>query len=166
MLNLKRKRIDSGSFGSQSSITTGWRRPLGSTDPFSSKTLPIMTLLGYIIALLAGCPDNSSWDTSMQELARTMDLMRDAMCFDEEHAQHRRGLYASVNTGISYGGSTKVCHFVQPSHFPKLLQAPGKLGPRSNRRKQAVNTLLSCKPLKALSGYTSSGFDSSCLNLT
>jgi len=96
-----------------------------------------------------------------------MDLTRDAMCFDEEHTQHRRGSYASVNTGLSYGGGAKVRCFVgpPPPAFLKLPQAPGKLGPRSSRRKQAVDALLSCKPLKALSGYISSGFDGSCPNL-
>jgi len=84
---------------------------------FSSETVPITTPSGYIIALLAGRPDGSSWDTSMGELARAMDLTRDAMCFDDVDATHRRGSYASVNTGISYGGGAKVRSFFEPLCF-------------------------------------------------
>lgn len=75
----------------------------------TSKTLPITTPSGYIIALLAGRPASSTWDDCMVSLAGIMNLTRDAMRFDDKEAKHRRGTYASVNTGISYGGGAKVC---------------------------------------------------------
>lgn len=78
------------------------------TTDFSSKTLPITTPSGYIIALLAGRPASSTWDSCMLRLTGIMRLTKDAMRFGDHEDKHRRGTYTSVNTGISYGGGARV----------------------------------------------------------
>jgi len=45
----------------------------------------------------------------MKQLAGLMGLAKDIVRFDEEDAKHRRGHYPSINTGISFGGGSKVC---------------------------------------------------------
>ena len=48
------------------------------------------------------------WDVKMQELTKKMTLAREIMKFDQDEAPHRRGQYASINMGISYGGGATV----------------------------------------------------------
>lgn len=98
--------------------------PLQFTKCLPRKTLPITTPSGYIIALLSGRPDAPSWDTTMEQLTGIMSLTRDRMHFDDKEATHRRGFYASVNTGISYGGGAKVCSVAEPSR-PSLTMVTG-----------------------------------------
>ena len=101
----------------------------------SSKTLPITTPSGYIIALLAGRPASETWDICMRELTGKMIMARDALNFVDKEAKHRRGAYPSVNTGISYGGGAKVCPAVRPSSV-FLMTATGSWGAQGRIQKE------------------------------
>jgi hypothetical protein len=63
---------------------------------------------GYLVGLLAGRPLEGGWDEQMLSLTRLMRTAKDMMRFGLGEMHHRRGDYAAVNTGISYGGGTKV----------------------------------------------------------
>ena len=62
---------------------------------------------GKVMALLAGRPREPGWE---EIAARAMGLLENARaaCELDDGAPQRRGVYASVNTGISYGGGQTV----------------------------------------------------------
>ena len=71
--------------------------------------MPIATPSGLLIALLAGRPGPLAWDLKMKKLVGLMGLAKETIRFNEGGVKHRRGRYPSVNTGISFGGGSKVC---------------------------------------------------------
>lgn len=78
------------------------------TVGFNRKSIAIRTPSGILVALLAGRPEGQTWDKFMGGLDAEMTESAGQMTFPGDPAERRRGPYRSVNTGISYGGGSKV----------------------------------------------------------
>ncbi|KAI0643566.1 hypothetical protein C8Q79DRAFT_1012149 [Trametes meyenii] len=63
-----------------------------------------------VVAVLAGRPEDTSWDEVVKEANRAMEATAKKCTFQEQHLNHRRGFFPALATGFSYGGGQKVCH--------------------------------------------------------
>ncbi|KAJ6470721.1 hypothetical protein DFH09DRAFT_954632, partial [Mycena vulgaris] len=106
----------------------------------------ILDIHGRIIAILLGRPEDSDWDNVVRDAVKAMNRARRAGrksgAFRRKDTSHRRGNYAVLSTGVSFGGGQK---------------RPGNLV-NSPKRQKIINYLLRNKSLRRLAGFQSSGF--------
>ncbi|KAJ7135536.1 hypothetical protein C8R46DRAFT_922798, partial [Mycena filopes] len=104
----------------------------------------ILDVHGRIIAILLGRPEDPDWDAVIQEVCKVFEHVRRAgrrgSWFRPRDTRHRRGRYAVLTAGVSFGGGQK---------------RPGNLvnGPRQ----KLVNYILRNKSVRRLAGFQSSG---------
>ncbi|KAJ6524637.1 hypothetical protein DFH09DRAFT_1286332 [Mycena vulgaris] len=106
----------------------------------------ILDAHGRIIAILLGRPEDPDWDDVVRDAIKAMNRARRAGfasgAFRARDTKHRRGSYAVLSTGVSFGGGQK---------------RPGNLV-NSAKRQKIINYLLRNKSLRRLAGFQSSGF--------
>ncbi|KAJ7101231.1 hypothetical protein B0H15DRAFT_769360 [Mycena belliarum] len=128
---------------------TGGERVLPSSVPCSlSSRSPklILDAHGRIIAILLGRPEDPDWDAVVDDAHRAMrrayraGLASDA--FRAKDVKHRRGDFAVLASGVSFGGGQK---------------RPGNLV-HSIKQQKLINYLLRNKSIRRLAGFQSSGF--------
>ncbi|KAJ6522122.1 hypothetical protein DFH09DRAFT_938563, partial [Mycena vulgaris] len=106
----------------------------------------ILDAHGRIIAILLGRPEDPDWDDVVRDAVKAMNRARRAGrasgAFRRKDINHRRGRYALLSTGVSFGGGQK---------------RPGNLV-NSPKRQKIINYLLRNKSLRRLAGFQSSGF--------
>ncbi|KAJ6529047.1 hypothetical protein DFH09DRAFT_935060 [Mycena vulgaris] len=115
--------------------------------PFSlSSPKLIVDAHGRIIVILLGRPEDPDWDDVVRDAIKAMNRARRAGlasgAFRRKDTNHRRGHYAVLSTGVSFGGGQK---------------RPGNLV-NSAKRQKIINYLLRNKSLCRLAGFQSSGF--------
>lgn len=93
---------------------------------------PILDQSGRIFAVLAGRPQDSSWDSVNPQLQEIFETARDAYQLDAKQKDHRRGEFAAVACGISYGGGQQVCTLIK--------SLPGLANTINVRRKFATSS--------------------------
>ncbi|KAI9056573.1 hypothetical protein FKP32DRAFT_1586074, partial [Trametes sanguinea] len=91
---------------------------------------PILDKNGRVFAVLAGRPQDCHWDTINSNLQDLFERARDAYSLDEKQTDHRRGTYAAIGAGISFGGGQqRVSNLAQSKHnrgvTDILLRHPG-----------------------------------------
>ena len=62
---------------------------------------------GRVIGILAGRPEDSGgigWDAVQRDAQRHMEEARTRLTASYASSQHRRGAFATLRTGVSYGG--------------------------------------------------------------
>ena len=63
---------------------------------------------GRIIGLLGGQPDDPTWPAVVAEANAALIDAHARCTFSEQQREHRRGRYATLARGISFGGGQKV----------------------------------------------------------
>ncbi len=61
-----------------------------------------------VVGVLAGHPLDSSWGDVVKEANRAMGEAYKACSFTAEQKDHRRGQFATLACGVSFGGGRKV----------------------------------------------------------
>lgn len=80
--------------------------PHRSTPP--STPFKIVDKDGRVIGLLAGRPADASWDDVASSAYSAMAEAAEACQFKPKHSDHRRGQFATLATGVSFGGGRTV----------------------------------------------------------
>ncbi|KAJ7141042.1 hypothetical protein C8R44DRAFT_827689 [Mycena epipterygia] len=105
----------------------------------------MMNKYGRIIAALLGRPEDPGWDDVVRDVGHAMDRARRAGvetgAFRAKHTSHRRGQYAALSTGVSFGGGQK---------------RPGNLI-HSTKLQKIINSLLANKNVRRVAGFQSCG---------
>ncbi|OJT01850.1 hypothetical protein TRAPUB_7682 [Trametes pubescens] len=70
---------------------------------------------GRVIVVLAGHPADPDWGSVASEAYDAMSQAAEQCTFSRKHADHRRGLFATLATGVSFGGGRTVRLIKQPS---------------------------------------------------
>ncbi|KAJ7105440.1 hypothetical protein C8R43DRAFT_906657 [Mycena crocata] len=114
----------------------------------SSSPKLILDLHGRIIAILLGRPEDPDWDDVVRKAGQAMDRARrvgktSGAFSSAKDSSHRRGKYAQLTTGVSFGGGQQVA---SPGN---LVNAPERL--------KLINYLLRNKNIRRLAGFQSSG---------
>ncbi|KAJ7200511.1 hypothetical protein GGX14DRAFT_400506 [Mycena pura] len=102
---------------------------------------PIADTSGRIFAALAGQPDNHEWRTAV---SRAYDVVKQegaAAKFPADMRKHRRGLFAVINVGLSYGKGHKA-----PTQLDAKIYAP------------LVDRLLTNKDIARMANFASATF--------
>lgn len=63
-----------------------------------------------IVGVLVGRPDDPGWDAVAQEASRAMEEARKNCYFKKKDKDHRRGVFATLARGASFGGGQQVSH--------------------------------------------------------
>jgi hypothetical protein len=71
---------------------------------FLSTATAILDSCGRIIAVLAGRPDDPSWDSVHLEAVELLEKTRPLLRLSKKSKRHRRGNFAALSYGISHGG--------------------------------------------------------------
>lgn len=69
---------------------------------------PITDHSGRVIAVLAGQPDDPTWNTVNEDASNLLEDLRPKCKLTKEQCQHRRGKFPALSIGISYGGGQQV----------------------------------------------------------
>ena len=77
-------------------------------DTPRSDTRAFVTQNGRIPVVAAGRPDCKEYDKSIAELGEICEEVRRVYAFNPKTKPNRRGDYASVSVGLSYGGGQTV----------------------------------------------------------
>ncbi|KAH9856696.1 hypothetical protein C2E23DRAFT_866065 [Lenzites betulinus] len=72
-----------------------------------STTETLVDTHGRIIGVLAGRPNDPTWDGVVKEANRAMKEARAACSFRRADMAHRRGSYATLARGVSFGGGQR-----------------------------------------------------------
>lgn len=59
---------------------------------------------GRVIGILAGRPEADDWEAVQRDAQRHMEEARMRLTGSYRSSQHRRGAFATLSTGVSYGG--------------------------------------------------------------
>jgi hypothetical protein len=89
------------------------KRRGGLLNPFYSLPVPILTRDGEVVALLAGRPQDQSYEETLNELEGRVTDAGNAFQFNARQRDNRRGDYLAISTGISFGGGSMVRDFEQ-----------------------------------------------------
>lgn len=92
-----------------------------------------------MIAVLIGRPNDANWDQIHASAAEALESARASCSFPPEDAVHRRGAYAAIARGISYGGGQL---------------RPGNLA-NSPRNRRVVDALASHQSFVRIAGFAS-----------
>ena len=80
-----------------------------SPDIIPSQGRPLLDRSGRVFAVLAGSPkDTEGWKEVLREAKDALEYARAAYKFEQKKIVHRRGKYAAITCGISYGGGQRV----------------------------------------------------------
>ncbi|KAI0677450.1 hypothetical protein C8Q78DRAFT_1065988 [Trametes maxima] len=80
--------------------------------PRGSDPVVVLDRERRVVALLAGRPRDPSWDSVVEEADRAMGVAARTCRFTEEQHNHRRGTFATLARGLSFGGGRKVPGYV------------------------------------------------------
>lgn len=58
--------------------------------------------------MLVGHPDDAEWGAAIDEIERVLRNLRAGLNLSVDRLKHRRGEYATVGMGISYGGGQTI----------------------------------------------------------
>ncbi|RDB23198.1 hypothetical protein Hypma_009706 [Hypsizygus marmoreus] len=104
--------------------------------------IPIVDSAGRVIALLAGHPDDASWPKVAAEAASKIESTRGRCWFPKKRRRHRRGRFAVLSFGVSFGGGqTRPCNLKN-----------------SKRNRKVLDELISHDAFKRLAGFGSAAF--------
>ncbi|KAI0323216.1 hypothetical protein GY45DRAFT_1349849 [Cubamyces sp. BRFM 1775] len=127
--------LESG-FKASAPLMSAWTSLVGPTLPHLSR--PLLDRCGRVFAVLAGSPrDSEGWSQVVQEAGDALKRAQAKFKFDRKKAVHRRGRYASITCGISYGGGQ---------------QHPGNLAHTPHNR-IVVDELLKNDAIRRLAGF-------------
>ncbi|KAI0743713.1 hypothetical protein C8Q80DRAFT_1106888, partial [Daedaleopsis nitida] len=86
--------------------------------------VPLVDDQGRIIALLAGRPaDDAGWAQVNQEAQCAFERAREEYRFKDSQVDHRRGTYAAITSGISYGsGQRRVSNLADSAHNRRVIR--------------------------------------------
>ncbi|EIW58911.1 uncharacterized protein TRAVEDRAFT_86929, partial [Trametes versicolor FP-101664 SS1] len=93
--------------------------PHRSTPP--STPFKIVDKDGRVIGLLAGRPADASWDDVASSAYSAMAEAAEACQFKPKHSDHRRGQFATLATGVSFGGGRTVPGHVDNSKWNQKI---------------------------------------------
>lgn len=86
--------------------------PFPNSVDYSSHVLRVVRAIvdkdGRIIAVLAGCPNDSNWESVHRSGHVALQSARKRCRFPKKAKDHRRGSFPALSTGISFGGGQKV----------------------------------------------------------
>lgn len=74
----------------------------------TSSPHPILDRYRRLLVLLAGRPVDIDWDAVIAELDRVMEDARRRLKLSAKNLEHRRGNYATIGMGISFGGGQQM----------------------------------------------------------
>ncbi|KAJ7073290.1 hypothetical protein B0H15DRAFT_957355 [Mycena belliarum] len=69
---------------------------------------PLVDARGRIFAVLAGQPRDAGWASAVERVYRVVSAEGTAASFPAKMHHHRRGLFAAVNVGLSYGKGQRI----------------------------------------------------------
>ncbi|PPR00627.1 hypothetical protein CVT26_012211 [Gymnopilus dilepis] len=104
---------------------------------------------GRVIAILAGRPDDPSWEAVQREAAELLEEARKTCTVPQKSQHHRRGAFTTLRCGFSHGGG-------QTS--PQNL-----FNGKTNAR--VIKKLNDSKPIQRIAGFGSSVFQTWAPNL-
>jgi hypothetical protein len=90
-----------------------WLLSIDADREQNRKTTPLTDDKGRIFAVLAGHPDDPDWTSIHEDAADAMKRAREGLDFELKQTQHRRGKFAALSCGPSYGGGQTVSFFFQ-----------------------------------------------------
>lgn len=93
---------------------------------------------GRIITVLAGRPNDPTWDASMKEASWLLEEARHSCVFT--HIKNkRRGNFQYLNVGVSYGGGQIVSNHVKQRNFSSAISVPKIWTYTTNTTKQRLS---------------------------
>ncbi|PBK81490.1 hypothetical protein ARMGADRAFT_1091234 [Armillaria gallica] len=63
---------------------------------------PVVNQQGHVISVLAGHPDNPSWETVHHKAMDTLEALHQSCKFSEDQRKHRHGKFPALSIGISF----------------------------------------------------------------
>jgi hypothetical protein len=87
-----------------------------------SDPCPLVDSKGRIFAVLAGQPDTPSYKASVA--AAFQEIMNEgtAAQFPPDMRKHRRGLFAAINVGLTYGPGQTVPTWLLPGNYAAMTE--------------------------------------------
>ncbi|KAJ7436227.1 hypothetical protein FB451DRAFT_1061888 [Mycena latifolia] len=82
---------------------------------------PLVDAHGRIFAVLVGQPRDSMWAAAVNEAYRHITLEGAAAAFPREMRKHRRGLFAALSVGLSYGKGQSIPSRLSNQKYGALL---------------------------------------------
>ncbi|KAJ7203289.1 hypothetical protein GGX14DRAFT_570173 [Mycena pura] len=82
---------------------------------------PLSDNAGRIFAVLAGQPDNHEWRAAVSRAYDAIKQEGDAADFPTSMRRHRRGLFAAINVGLSYGKGVPVPTWLDAKEYTPLV---------------------------------------------
>lgn len=113
-----------------------------------------------MVAVLVGRPNDPAWDQVHQDAFRLLEESASHCHFTSKCRRHRRGNFAVLNAGISFGSGQDVrVSFTPPSaHSPMPNHQEPKTLCHSDARTQVLDRLLKSAPFSRLAGLASGAF--------
>ncbi|KAJ7184124.1 hypothetical protein C8R46DRAFT_883518 [Mycena filopes] len=93
------------------------------SDPIYSVPRPILDAKGRIVAVLAGQPRNTSYAAAAHGAFLAILNAGANAHFPADMRRHRRGLFAAINVGLSYGKGQKVPNWLDNKAYADLADA-------------------------------------------
>ncbi|KAH9849136.1 hypothetical protein C2E23DRAFT_738068 [Lenzites betulinus] len=108
-----------------------------------STTVSLLDGEDRVFAVLVGQPRAGDWSTAVEEARAALNHARGELAATRKTAEHRRGCFTALSSGISFGGGQKeVCNV---SHNTKI-------------EAQTANNLLNNPAIKRLAGFGDAAF--------
>ncbi|KAF8882607.1 hypothetical protein CPB84DRAFT_1660453, partial [Gymnopilus junonius] len=95
---------------------------------------------GHIIAILAGCPGDPTWEEVLQRVEELLQDMQWTCCVPNGSDKHCRGVFTTLQCGFSHGGGQE-----QPQNHAN-----------NKTNKQVLHHLNSSEPMRCIAGFGSS----------
>ena len=92
---------------------------------------------GRVVVMLAGRPAGDSWVEAVKTATTMLLAMRVEFAKRGENTSHRRGKYAFIGTGVSFGGGQT---------FPSNLK-------NASWKQEILDKLVSCKAFRRIAGF-------------
>ncbi|THV00197.1 hypothetical protein K435DRAFT_657536, partial [Dendrothele bispora CBS 962.96] len=99
---------------------------------------PILDKHGRVVAVLAGRPRSSDWDSLVKEGAEKIDRAREELSFTRKQTEHSRGDFPAISVGVAYGGGRT---------------EPGNVRQSSAAALTVLTSLLAMHIFQSLSGF-------------
>lgn len=85
---------------------------------------PIIDMVGRIIAMLCGHPDDPEWESVHVEAADTMRRSQRRIRRTKKNSKHRRGNFTALSAGVSFGGGQEVSALSTSKFLPVTNLTP------------------------------------------
>ena len=108
---------------------------------FLRTSMAILDLEGRLVAILAGCPADKSWQEVIRQATKALENARRGCRMKEEEGEHRRGKFFTLRCGVSYGGGQRT---------------PMNIDAKSARNKKILADLNGSQAFQRISGFTNS----------